>query len=91
MQNCLDVLAFETSVYASIMKPVALQLINQHYGENDESIETDIAVLEKDLKQSIVKVFQQQYVFIPLFLKFMLKSNMRFSLTISFYSIFQYH
>lgn len=59
-QNCMDVLAFETSAYASIMKPVALQLINQHYSESDESIETDIAVLEKDLKETIVKVFQQQ-------------------------------
>lgn len=43
------------------MKPVALQLINQHYNncEENESVESDIAVLEKDLKQTILKVFQQ--------------------------------
>lgn len=54
-------LAFETSVYASIMKPLVLQLINDYSDDADtDSTESDIAVLEKDLKQIISKVFQQQ-------------------------------
>lgn len=61
LQNSLDVLAFETSAFVSIMKPVALQLINQHYNidEGSTSTESEIAVLEKDLRQTILRTFQQ--------------------------------
>lgn len=65
-------LAFETSTDASIMKPIALQLINQHYSVSEsgidddtagESDESDIAILEKDLKRTIHKILQQKYRF----------------------------
>lgn len=70
-QNFLDALVFETTTYASIMKPLALQLINQFYvldGNNDdntasETDESGIAVLEKDLKRTIVNVLQQKQVY----------------------------
>lgn len=58
-------LAFETSAYASIMKPVAMQLINQHYVESEsdtESCDTELSVLEKDLKRTIYQIFQQKWV-----------------------------
>ncbi|XP_055299760.1 uncharacterized protein LOC129567157 [Sitodiplosis mosellana] len=65
LKNCLDVLAFETSAYASIMKPVALQLINQHYVESEsdtKSSDTELTVLEKDLKRTIFRIFQQNII-----------------------------
>lgn len=65
LQNCLDVLAFETSNYASILKPVVLQLINQHYSDCDDATsdqgESSLTELEKDLKKTIYTIFQQKY------------------------------
>lgn len=58
-QNCLDVLAFETTTFASIMKPIALQLLNQHYRIDEATIVTE---LETQLKQIIAEVLQQKYV-----------------------------
>lgn len=60
-QSYLEALAFETSAYASIIKPLVQLLINEHYSDKvgTQSTESDIVVLEKDLKQTILKVFQQ--------------------------------
>lgn len=63
LKTCLDVLSCETSAYASIMKPVALELIKQHYVETENEIDADsceLSVLEKDLKRKIYQIFQQK-------------------------------
>lgn len=55
-------LAFEPAAYASIMKPLMMQAINEYYSDSvlTQSTESDIVVLEKDVKQTILEVFQRQ-------------------------------
>lgn len=70
-QTFLEALVFETTTYASIMKPLALQLINQYYvldcnnddNTGSETGDSGIAILEKDLKRTIVNVLQKKQVY----------------------------
>lgn len=58
-QNCLDVLGLESVTFASLMRPIALELLNQHYKNDDESI-TDEHPLRRDLKQIISNTLEKK-------------------------------
>lgn len=58
-QNCLDVLALESLTFASLMKPIALELLSQHYKPNVE-LSTDDNPLELNMKQTIFDILQKK-------------------------------
>ncbi|XP_031623545.1 uncharacterized protein LOC116340929 [Contarinia nasturtii] len=66
LKNYMDVLTFERTIHhASVMKPVAQQLIVQYYTEvemESESLDTEITILEKDMKRIIHQIFEDHII-----------------------------